>query len=463
MRIYNTATRTKEEFKPISKNEVGIYSCGPTVYSSPHIGNMYAYICWDILVRTLHCLGYKTDWVMNITDVGHLTSDADTGEDKMEKGSRLEGLSAKEIASKYELEFLENLKLLNINEPNKMPRATENIFEQIDLIKKIEANGFTYQTTDGIYFDTSKFADYGKFANLNLEKIREGARVEINEEKKNPTDFALWKFSPKNEKQRQMEWESLWGIGFPGWHIECTAMSTKYLGEKFDIHTGGEDHISVHHTNEIAQAFGAFGHNTAEFWMHNAFITFKGEKISKSNGGLFTIKDLVDMGFDPIAYRYMVLGSHYRKGIEFSLDNLKAAQIAYQKLVALWFDWRSDKSTANGKVDENYKKEFIDAISNDLAMPEALAILWKMIKSNISNADKLATLIDFDKVLGLNIGVDSRKEETIPEEILELVEERKVARNDKNWSESDRLREIIKNKGYLVEDLENQCTIKKIK
>ncbi len=459
--LYNTATRQKEEFKPIKENEVGIYSCGPTVYSSPHIGNMYAYICWDILVRTLRYLNYDVKWVMNITDVGHLTSDADSGEDKMEKGAKKEGLTAKELASKYELEFLDNLRLLNINEPNVMPRATENIKEQIELIQKIEKNGFTYKTSDGIYFDTSKFADYGKFANLNLEKLREGARVEINDEKKNPTDFALWKFSPINEK-RQMEWDSPWGIGFPGWHIECTAMSTKILGETFDIHTGGEDHIPIHHTNEIAQSFGSFGHNTANYWMHNAFITFKGEKISKSSGGLFTVNDLINMGYDAMAFRYMALGSNYRKGIEFSLENLKSAQNAYEKLLALWFEWRSSKDTVDGQVNEIYKKEFVKKISDNLAMPEAIAILWKMIKdNNLNNADKLATLIDFNNVLGLNLGIDSRKEK-IPKEILDLVEERKKVRESKDWMESDRLRDLIKNKGYLVEDLKDECKIRKI-
>jgi len=453
MKIYNTLTRQKEEFKPIKENEVGIYSCGPTVYSSPHIGNMYAYVCWDVLVRTFKYFGYKVNNVINITDVGHLTSDADIGEDKMEKGSKREGLTVWEIAKKYENEFLENLKELNIEEPWKMPRATDHIQEQIDLIKKIENNGFTYKTSDGIYFDTSKFADYGKFANLNLEKLKEGARVEINEEKRNPSDFALWKFSPKDEK-RQMEWESPWGIGFPGWHIECTAMSTKYLGETFDIHTGGEDHIAVHHTNEIAQGYGAFGHNTAHYWMHNAFITFGGSKISKSSGGLYTILDLKEMNFDPLVYRYLVLGSHYRKGMEFSIDSLKVAQTALIKL-------RSYKSNSLGQVNEEFKKEFIEKISNDLATPEVLAVVWKMMKSDLKSEDKWATLLDFDKVLGLNL--DKKfEEEKIPEEIVKLAEERQKARENKDWLESDRLREIIKNKGYLVEDLENNCKIRPI-
>lgn len=454
MKIYNTKTRQKEEFKPIKEGEVGIYSCGPTVYSSPHIGNMYAYVCWDILVRSFQYLGFKVNQVMNVTDVGHLTSDADEGIDKMEKGSKKEGLTVWQIAKKYELEFLENLKELNIEEPWKMPKVTDHIQEQIDLIKKIETNGFTYKISDGIYFDTSKFADYGKFANLNLEKIREGARVEVNEEKKNPTDFALWKFSPKNEK-RQMEWESPWGVGFPGWHIECTAMSTKYLGEIFDIHTGGEDHIPVHHTNEIAQGFAAFGHNTANYWMHNAFITFGGSKISKSSGGLYTIKDLIELGFDPMDYRYLVLGSHYRKGMEFSLDSLKAAQVALNKI-------RSYKIDGESKVNEEYKKEFEELISNDLAMPEILALVWKVAKSYLNPEEKWATILDFDKVLGLNLNKEV-EEIIIPDEIKELVGERQMARENKNWSESDRLRELIKDKGYLVEDLGNTCKIKPLK
>jgi len=372
----------------------------------------------------------------------------------MEKGSKKEGLTVWEIAKKYENEFLDNLRELNIELPWKMPKATDHIQEQIDLIKKIEANGFTYKTSDGIYFDTSKFVDYKKFTNLNLEKIKEGARVEINKEKKNPTDFALWKFSPKNQK-RQMEWESPWGVGFPGWHIECTAMSTKYLGETFDIHTGGEDHINIHHTNEIAQGYGAFGHNTANYWMHNAFITFKGEKISKSSGGLFTVKDLIEMDFDPMAFRYMVLGSHYRKGMEFSLENLKMAQTALNKL-------KGYKVESLSSVNQTFKNEFIEKISDDLAMPEVLALVWKVAKSDLSPEEKWATILDFDKVLGLNLNKEIEDKE-IPEEILKLVEERNQAREIKNWGESDRLREVIKNKGYLVEDLGNTCKIRPIK
>ncbi len=444
--LYNTATRTKEEFKPIIEGKVGIYSCGPTVYSSPHIGNMYAYICWDILVRTLRYLGMDVDWVVNITDVGHLVNDSNSGEDKMEKGSRITGLSAWDLAKKYEAEFVENLDKLNIARPNVMPRATEHIKEQIELIQKIEANGFSYKISDGIYFDTGKMANYGDFANVDIEKLREGARVEINDEKRNPTDFALWKFSPQNEK-RQMEWGSPWGVGFPGWHIECTAMSTKYLGNPFDIHTGGEDHIKIHHTNEIAQGFGAFGAQTARFWLHNAFITFKGEKISKSTGGLYTVTDLEKMGYDPLIYRYMVLTSHYKKAMSFSLENLDKARVAYNK-----FREFVAKLPNEGLVVTEYSDLFKSKIANNLAMPEAMALVWKLVKDEtVKDEDKKATLLDFDKVLGLNLGIKNN-EELIPDEIKQLAEDRIKAKADKNWSESDRLRELITEKGYIVED-----------
>ena len=455
LKFFNTLSRTKETFEPIETGKVGIYSCGPTVYSSPHIGNMYAYVCWDVLVRVLQYLGYEVKNVINITDVGHLVSDGDSGEDKMEKGSKKEGLSVWEIAKKYEDEFLTNLDELNIERPWKLPRATDHIAEQINLIQKIEANGYTYKTSDGIYFDTSKMVDYGKMANLNLEKIKEGARVEVNEEKKHPTDFALWKFSPKGVK-RQMEWESPWGVGFPGWHIECTAMSTKYLGEKFDIHTGGEDHIPVHHTNEIAQAEGAFGHDLVKYWIHNAFITFKGNKISKSSGGLWTIADLKKMGFEPLAFRYMVLSSHYRKGMEFSIESLKSAQTALLKLRKYRVEDGKDY-----EVNQAFRQEFISKISDDLAMPEALAVVWKLMKSDLIVGEKWATLLDMDKVLGLRLG-ETVFEEKIPEEIAQLAQQRQQARENKNWAESDRLRELIKSQGYLVEDLANSCKIRKI-
>ena len=454
--LYNTATRKEEEFRPIVPGKVGIYSCGPTVYSSPHIGNMYAYVCWDVLVRTLRYLGYEVKQVVNITDVGHLTSDADEGEDKMEKGSKKERVSAWDLAKKYENEFLENLKLLNIEMPAVMPRATDHIAEQIELIAKIEANGFTYKINDGIYFDTAKFPGYGDFGHLDLEKIK--ARVETNLEKKNPADFALWKFSPKDDgTKRQMEWESPWGIGFPGWHIECTTMSTKYLGNPFDIHTGGEDHIAIHHTNEIAQGYGAWGRQTANIWMHNAFITFDGSKISKSAGGLYTVFDLKDLGFNILAYRYLVLSSHYRRGTSFSLDSLRAAQTALERLSDLVVE-----NNDGGKVDDKYKILFKNTVGDDLAMPEAMALVWRLVKDeNIKPEDKKATLLDFDRVLGLKLDEGSKGEE-IPDEISKMAALRLEARRVGNWTESDRLRDLIKTKGYVIEDLKNDCKIKKL-
>lgn len=453
--LYNTATRQKEEFKPIKENEVGIYSCGPTVYWNQHIGHMYAYTQWGTLVNFLRYVGYKVKWVMNLTDVGHLTSDADTGEDKMEKGAAREGLTPWEIAKKYEKQFVESLELFNIQKPDVLCRATEHINEQIDLAKKIEANGFSYKTETGLVFDTSKFKDYAKFANLKLSEMDVGNRVKVDMDKKNPWDFLLW---VTNQPNHIMKWDSPWGEGFPGWHLECTAMSTKYLGEVFDIHTGGIEHIGVHHTNEIAQGWGAFGHQTANYWIHNAWLTLKGgEKMSKSLGNGYTASQLVEMGYDPLAHKYLVLTSHYRKGLEFSIDSLKSSQVALFKLRGLLNGWGNE-----GKIDENYKKQFVELMSNDLATSEALALIWKLAKDEtVKDEDKKATILDFDRVFGLDLNKKTDKEE-IPKEIMELVEQRQKAREEKDWGESDRLRDLIKDKGYLVEDLKDECKIRKI-
>jgi len=455
MKLYNTLNRQKEEFKPIKEGEVGIYSCGPTVYWNQHIGHMYAYTQWGTLVNFLRYIGYKVKWVMNLTDVGHLTSDADEGEDKMEKGALREGISPWEIAKKYEKQFVESLDLFNIQRPDILCKATEHIEEQIDLAKKIEVNGFAYKTKTGLVFDTSKFTDYAKFANLKLDEMDSGARVQVDEKKKNAWDFLLW---VTNQPDHIMKWDSPWGVGFPGWHLECTAMSTKYLGETFDIHTGGIEHIGVHHTNEIAQGYGAFGHNTANYWMHNAWLMLKGgEKMSKSLGNGYTAGQLIEMGYDPLAHKYLVLTSHYRKGLEFSFDSLDASQVALNKLRGLINEW-----VDGGQINENYKKEFIELLSNDLSTSEALALVWKLIKDeSVKNEDKKATILDFDNVLALDLG-KKIEEEIIPEEIKKLVEERQEARNNKNWAESDKLREKIKSLGYLVEDLDNQCKIRKI-
>jgi len=456
MKIYNTATRQKEEFKSIKEGEVGIYSCGPTVYWNQHIGHMYAYTQWGTLVNFLRYIGYKVKWVMNLTDVGHLTSDADNGEDKMEKGAKREGLTPWEIAKKYEKQFIESLVLFKIQRPDVLCRATEYIDEQIKLAKKIEVNGFTYMTKTGLVFDTSKFSDYSKFANLKLSEMDSGARVEVDTDKKNPWDFLLW---VTNQPNHIMKWNSPWGEGFPGWHLECTAMSTKHLGETFDIHTGGIEHISVHHTNEIAQGYGAFGHQTANYWIHNAWLTLKGgEKMSKSLGNGYTAQQLVEMGYDPLAHKYLVLTSHYRKGLEFSLESLKSSQAALFKLRGLIHEWSS-----GGQINEDYKNKFIELLSNDLSTSEALALIWKLTKDEkIQDEDKKASILDFDRVLGLDLAKEV-VEEVISEEILNLVEERKKTRENKNWTDSDRLRKVIEDKGYLVEDLQNSCKIRKIK
>ena len=454
--FYNTATRKKEEFKPINKGKIGIYSCGPTVYWNQHIGHMYAYTQWGTMVNFLRYIGYKVKWVMNLTDVGHLTSDADTGEDKMEKGAKREGISPWEIAKKYEKQFIGSLDLFNVDHPDILCRATEHIEEQINLAKKIEKNNFTYKTNTGLVFDTSKFGEYAKFANLKLDEMDSGARVKIDEDKKNAWDFLLW---VTNQPNHIMKWASPWGEGFPGWHLECTAMSTKYLGEQFDIHTGGVEHIGVHHTNEIAQGFGAFGHQTANYWMHNAWLVLKGgEKMSKSLGNGYTAQQLVEMGYDPLAHKYLVLTSHYRKGLEFSIESLKSSQSALFKLRGLINEWPD-----GGKINQDYKNKFIKLLSNDLSTSESLALIWKLTKDErITVEDKKTTILDFDRVLGLNLA-KKMINEIIPQEILQLVEKRKLVRLAKNWAESDNLREMIKKKGYLVEDSQNSCKIRKIK
>ncbi len=450
--LYNTATRKKEEFKPVIEGKVGIYSCGPTVYWNQHIGNMYAFTVWDTLVRALQYVGYETKWVVNITDVGHNTSDADSGEDKMEKGAKRESLSVWEIAKKYEAQYVDSLQKLNIK-PDISPRATEHIKEQIDLAQKIEANGFAYKTKTGLVFDTGKFGDYAKFANLKLEEMESGARVEVDREKKNPWDFLLW---VTNQPNHIMQWDSPWGRGFPGWHLECTAMSTKYLGETFDIHTGGIEHIGVHHTDEIAQGFGAFGHQTAKFWMHNAWLTLKEGKMSKSLGNVYTVGQLIEMGYDPLAYRYLVLSSHYRKGLVFSLESLSAAQVALFKLRDL-----AGGSGMVGEVHQGYREQFGGLVVDDLATPEALALMWKLVKDvSVKDEDKRATILDFDRVLGLELV--RRLADEVPEEIKELVKKREEARLSTNFQESDRIREEIKSRGYVLEDTADGCKIKKL-
>jgi len=450
--LYNTLTKKKELFTPIKAGKVGMYTCGPTVYNYPHLGNMRTYIFEDLLKRVLLYNGYTVDHVMNITDVGHLTNDRDMGEDKVEKEAKKEGKTAWQIAEFYTEAFKKDLKNLNILFPTTFCKATDNIPEQIALIKKLEEKGFTYKTSDGIYFDTSKFPDYGKLSGQKLEDLKEGARVEVNAEKKNHTDFALWKFSPKNEK-RQMEWQSPWGVGFPGWHIECSAMSLKYLGNHFDIHCGGIDHVNVHHTNEIAQTEAATSKSPwVNYWIHGAFLNMKdGEKMAKSADNFVTVENaFVEKNINPLVYRFADLSVHYRKQMEWNDEILQAAKNGLENLYAKI----GNLGNRIGKINSEWTEKFIKAVNDDLGMPQAMAVLNEMLKSDLSPADKLATALDFDEVFGLNFKNLSKVEE-IPKEIQKMADERKIARENKDWKKSDELRDKLLSLGYDIIDYPN--------
>ncbi|MFA5935251.1 MAG: cysteine--tRNA ligase [Patescibacteria group bacterium] len=446
LKLWNTASRSLVEVEPIETGKIGMYACGPTVYQRAHIGNLRAYVMEDILRRSLEADGLRVKHVVNITDVGHLTDDADGGQDKMEKASQTTGESAWEIARRYTNQFVDDLKRLNILAPSSMPKATDHIQEQIDLIKTLEEKGATYRTSDGIYFDTSTFPDYGKLSGQPLEEKEEGARVMANAEKKHPTDFALWKFSPAGEK-RQMEWESPWGMGFPGWHIECSAMARKELGQPFDIHAGGVDHIPVHHENEIAQSVAAYGSPLANVWFHVEFLLVDGQKMSKSLGNTFTLDDLTERGFDPLDFRYFLLGAHYRQKQNFTWEALQAAKNARTKLVRTVRDW---KTPLIGSV--NTEAEFLSAMHDDLNTPRALAVLWKLVDSDESTDAKSETILLMDRILGLGLTDAVAKPSTVPEDVLWLMEERKKAREEGSWAESDRLRDEILSRGWMIED-----------
>ncbi len=452
LKLYNTLTRKKQVFKSIKKGEVGIYTCGPTVYWYQHIGNLKAYIFADLLKRFLEFEGYKVKQVINVTDVGHLTSDADEGEDKMEKAAAKEGKTAQDIANYYFKLFKEDFERLNILSPTIWCKATEHIKEQIELIKILEKKDHTYKTSDGIYFDTSKFKNYGKLAMLQVEGLQAGKRIDMRE-KRNKTDFAVWKFSQEPGK-RQQEWDSPWGLGFPGWHIECSAMSMKYLGETFDIHTGGVDHIPIHHTNEIAQSEAATGKKFVNYWMHEEFLTFKGEKVSKSKGGLFTIPELEEKGFNPMVYRFFLLTGSYRKQIDFSLDILENAKNSYQRLKNIISEIKDDD-----KTNEKYLKQFKKALEDDLNTPQALAVLWTMLRDEKASG-KINTIKEMDKVFGLRL---LEKDETkIPAEIKEIAEKRQEARNKKDFKKSDELRDALKEKGWNIKDTKDSFVLEKI-
>lgn len=448
--IFNTLSREKEEFTPILPTKVYMYTCGPTVYNYAHIGNMRTYIFEDILKRVILYNDYLVKHVMNITDVGHLTGDRDMGEDKLENKSKKENKKAKDIAKFYTKSFKEDLKNLNIIFPNKFCAATDNIKEQIKMIKTLEKKGYTYKTSDGIYFDTSKVEDYTKLSHQNIEDLWEGARVEINEYKRNPTDFALWKFSPKDVK-RQMEWKSPWGVGFPGWHIECSAMSLKYLGKHFDIHCGGVDFINLHHTNEIAQTEAVTGVKPwVNYWVHGEFLNLNGgEKMAKSSGNFLTLNsEFIKKNINPLVFRYASFNVHYRKQMEWNNDILISAKNGFENLI------NKIKSLGDkvGKIDNIFKEQFLDAVNDDLNMPKAIAIVQDLLKSDIRKEDKLATMIDFDRVLGF--GILKLKKDKIPKIVKKFVEAREIARQNKDWKESDKLRYEINKLGYEVKDTE---------
>ncbi len=468
LRLYNTLTRSRDEFIPINTEEIRMYSCGPTVYNFQHIGNLRTFFFEDILLRVLKYNGYKVKYVMNITDVGHLVSDADEGGDKMEESAKLQGKNVRDLAEYYTTIFKRDIKLMNILPPDIYTKATEYISEQIELIKCLEAKGYTYITGDGVYYDTSKFADYGKLAKLDIEGLKEGARIEFSAEKKNITDFALWKFSPKNEK-RQMEWESPWGIGFPGWHIECSAMSKAILGNHFDIHCGGIDHIPIHHTNEIAQSEACNGEKFVNYWLHGEFLDMGNEKMSKSSGKFVTLQTLMDKGYSSMDYRYFLLMAHYKKKLKFSYEALDAARNGYRNLSSKLLNLKSAAKTReevkNPNATESYRKQFFTTINDDLNMPEAMAVLWEMIRDeSISADDRLSAVYDFDKVVGLQLDKIEEKERDseIPEEIIQLSERRIEAKKNKDFKLADELRATAKEKGYEFVDTKGGVEIKAI-
>lgn len=462
LKLFNTLGRKKQVFKPINDKEVRLYTCGPTVYWFAHIGNFRAYLFDDILKRVLLYNSYKVKHVMNVTDVGHLTSDAEEGEDKMIKALRREGKpitvdAVKAVAKFYTDAFIKDSERLNILKPDILCAATEHMPEIINLIKRIEANGYTYKTSVGLIFDTSKFKKYAELAKLNLEQLKAGARIEPDPERRNPSDFALWL---TNQPTHIMQWNSPWGKGFPGWHIECSAMSMKYLGEQFDIHCGGIDHIPIHHTNEIAQSEAATGKKWVNYWLHNNFLLLNAGKMAKSEGGILTIQTLVDKGYDPIVYRYFTLTAHYRSELNFTWDNLDAAKNTFENLKNRILELKNEK-TSKGDI-KKYKSEFLKYINDDLNMPEALSTMWQMLKDEKLGAkEKLELTYDFDKVFGL--GLKELKEEKVPESISKLVAEREKARLGKDFKKSDKLREEIRKLGWEVQDTpEGPKTRKKV-
>lgn len=451
LKLFNTLTRKKELFTPLNENLVTMYNCGPTVYDYAHLGNLRGYVNANLLRRVLEHKGYEVKQIINITDVGHLTDDGDDGDDKIEKGALREKKTVEEIIEFYTNEFLRDLTdlIINTKEIFMFPRASQHIEEQIALIKALESKGYTYKTSDGIYFDTSKFPEYGDLARLDIEGLRSGARVESNPEKRNVTDFALWKFSSAGEKRAQ-EWDSPWGTGFPGWHIECSAMAMRYLGETLDIHTGGVDHIPVHHTNEIAQSVCATGKPFSRFWLHHEFVNVKDGKMAKSEGNFIRLQSLREKGFRPVDYRYLLLLAHYRSPITFSFESLEAASRALSRLVHIYAELENDDKS---EVNKAYSEKFFEFMNDDLNSPAAIATMWNMLKDDsVEDSQKYATLELFDSILGLGLKRLSEDLFDIPEDVLKLARQREREKKIKNYERADEIRDKISELGFTIKD-----------
>lgn len=452
--LFNTMSRRVEALEPIEAGKVGLYCCGPTVYNFAHIGNLRTYIFEDVLRRALEMAGLDVKHVMNITDVGHLTSDADEGEDKMIVAMRREGKTAHDIAEFYTDAFFKHAAALNIVRPHIECKATEHVGVMIGLIKRLEAAGLAYVAGGNVYYDITKFPDYGRLGGQNLDDLKSGARIEVDQAKRGPHDFALW-FTQSKFDNQEMTWDSPWGRGYPGWHIECSAMSMKYLGDQFDIHCGGIDHVPVHHANEIAQSEGATGKAPwVKHWMHGEFLVTDEAKMSKSSGEFTTVDTLIEKGYDPLAYRYLCLGAHYRQQLGFSYEALDGAANSLDSLRSSVLALKAEAAGSVGEIADDSARllEFQSHVAADLNMPRALAVAWGVLKDDASAADKLALLYEFDKVLGLGLEALQPEQVDVPDDVAALVEQRSTARANKDWAESDRLRDEIAALGYAVKD-----------
>lgn len=464
IKLYNTLTRNKEEFKPLQQNEVRIYSCGPTVYSYAHIGNFRAYVFMDTLRRVLKYNGYHLKHVMNITDVGHLESDSDEGEDKMEKAAKKENKDPYEIAKYYTDVFLQDMKKLHIETPEIIAKATDHIQEMLEYVQGLVQNGYAYETSRGIYFDISKLDQYPILSNRKVDEQIAGARVDVDEEKKSPYDFALWIKAPQNHI---MKWESPWGLSYPGWHIECSAMGRKYLGDEFDIHTGGIDHIPTHHENEIAQSKGLTGKVPANYWLHVDFLQVDGGKMSKSLGNTYTIEQLAQKGIEPLAYKLFCFTAHYRTKLNFTFDTALATQKALMRLREGFVRQQKGTEEIEKQKIQEYENKFLETINDDLNMPAAMGMVWELVRYPKQSKQIADLLLKFDEVLGLDLinsekYLEKAKELELPEEIQTLLEQRKKAREEKNWALSDELRDMLKDKGYMVKDTKEGMSIEKL-